>query len=324
MSSYTRRKISLTLPALVVAGFGSAIAQTNKTGRLVIGYTAGNPFDSLARLLTEKLRVSLDMPMIVENKPGASGTVAADMVRQGPSDGSVIWLVPIGTIVTEPIVNKGVVRFDPLNDFAPVAQVCTYDIALAVGPAAPAKTLAEYLAMVKADPKKGSFGTPGSNNLPHFFSNMVERAAGVTMINIPFKSGGEAINSAIGGQTAAIASGFGDLIQMHRAGRIRILATSGANRSAFSPDIPTFKESGFPIEGQGWFGVFVRKATPRDVVQRVNRAVNDALRTKELVEFMQTGGLNASSTTPDEFAEILRRDTRFWAATIQASGIKFD
>jgi tripartite-type tricarboxylate transporter receptor subunit TctC len=324
MNSLTRRKISLMLPALVAAAYGTAYAQSNRTGRLVVGVPAGSPLDSLARVLTEKLRVSLDMPMIVENKPGASGAIAADAVRQGPSDGSIIWLANIGAIVTEPIVNKAVVRFDPLNDFVPVAQIATFDIALAVGPAAPAKTLSEYLAMVKADPQKGAFGTPGANNLPHFFTSLLERAAGVTMINVPFKGGGEAMNATIGGQTAAIASGVGDLIQMHRAGRIRILATSGANRSSFAPEVPTFRESGFPIEGQGWFGIFVHKATPRDVVLRINRAANDALRTKELVGFMQTGGLNAASTAPEEFAEILKRDTRFWAATIQASGIKFD
>jgi len=324
MKSPMRRKMSLMLPALVAATYGTAIAQTNRTGRLVVGVPAGSPLDSLARVLTEKLRVALDMPMIVDNKPGASGAIAADAVRQGASDGSIIWLATIGQIVTEPIVNKAVVRFDPLNDFIPVAQIATYDIALAVGPAAPVKTFGEYLAMIKADPGKRSFGTPGVNNLPHFFTSVVEKAAGVQMINVPYKGGGEAMNAAIGGQTVAITSGVGDLIQMHRAGRIRILATSGAKRSSFTPEVPTFKEAGFPIEGQGWFGIFVHKATPRDVVLRINKAANDALRTKELVEFMQAGGLNAEATASDEFAEILRRDTRFWAATIQASGIKFD
>ncbi len=324
MHTVQRREFSILLATSLAAAVGPVAAQVNKTGRLVIGFTAGNPFDSLARVLTEKLRVSLDMPMIVENKPGASGTIAADMVRQGPSDGTVIWLCPFGTIVTEPIVNKSVVRFDPINDFVPVTQVCTYDIALAVGPAAPAKTLAEYVAMVKADPNKGSFGTPGANNLPHFFTNMVEKAAKINMTNVPFKSAGEAMTSAIGGQTAAIASGFGDLIQMHRAGKVHILATSGSKRSAFAPEIPTFKEAGYSIEGQGWFGIFLHKATPRDVVFRVNKAVADSLKTKELVEFMQVGGLNAASTTPDEFADILKRDIKFWGAAIQASGIKFE
>lgn len=324
MNSVQRRNFCILLAAVFAAAGRPAGAQANKTGRLVIGFTAGNPFDSLARVLAEKLRVSLDLPMIVENKPGASGTIAADMVRQGPSDGTVIWLAPFGTIVTEPIVNKAVVRFDPVNDFVPVAQVATFDIALAVGPAAPAKTLAEYVAMVKADPAKGSFGTPGSNNLPHFFTNMLEKAAKIDMINVPFRSAGEAMTSAIGGQTAAIASGLGDLIQMHKAGKVRILATSGSKRTSFAPEIPTFRESGYLIEGQGWFGIFLHKATPRDVVLRMNKAVAEALKSKELVDFMQAGGLNSASTTPDEFADILKRDIKFWGATIQASGIKFE
>jgi tripartite-type tricarboxylate transporter receptor subunit TctC len=246
-------------------------------------------------------------------------------VRQGPADGTLIWLSPFGTMVTGPIVDKAIVRFDPIHDFVSVTQVCTYDIALAVGPAAPAKTLAEYVAMVKADPNKGFFATPAANNLPHFFTGMFGKAASINMTNVPFKSGGEAITATIGGQTAALASGFGDLIQMHRAGKVRILATSGSKRSAFAPDIPTFKDAGYAIEGQGWFGIFLHKATPRDVVLRVNKAVSEALKTKELVEFMRDGGLNpASTTTPEEFTDVLKRDIKFWGAAIQASGIKFE
>jgi len=323
MNSLQRRRFNTMLAATFSAAAWPAGAQSNKPGRMVIGFTAGNPFDSLARVLTEKLRVSLDMPMIVENKPGASGTIAADMVRQGSADGTLIWLSPFGTMVTEPIVNKAVVRFDPIDDFIPVIQVCTYDIALAVGPAAPAKTLAEYIAMVKADPNKGSFATPAANNLPHFFTKMVGKAASIDLINVPFKSAGEAMTATIGGQTAAISSGFGDLIQMHKAGKVRILATSGVKRSAFAPEIPTFKDAGYAIEGQGWFGIFLHKATPREVVLRVNKAVTEALKTKELVEFMRDGGLNPALTTPDEFADMLKRDIKFWGAAIQASGIKF-
>ena len=319
-----RRDFSFAVAGALGTAAWPALAQSGKISRLVIGFTAGNPFDSLARVLAERLRVLLDTNFIVENKPGASGTIAADFVRNGPSDGSVIWLSPFGTMVTEPIVNKAVVRFYPVNDFIAVGQVATFDVALAVGPAVAAKTLAEYAAMVKADPAKGSFGTPGANNLPHFFTNMFEKAAKIDMTNVPFKSAGEAMTSAIGGQTAAIASGFGDLIQMHKAGKIHILATSGARRSAFAPEIPTFREAGYPIEGQGWFGMFLHKSTPRDVVLRVNKAVSDALKTKELVDFMQTGGLNAASTTPEQFAEILKRDIKVWGDAIRASGIKFD
>lgn len=324
MHIQNRRNFSLAVASVLGTASLPALAQSGKITRLVVGFSAGNPFDSLARVLAERLRVLLDSTVIVENKPGASGTIAADFVRNGPSDGSVIWLSPFGTMVTEPIVNKAVVRFDPVNDFIPVAEVATFDIALAVGPAAPAKTLSEYMAMVKADPSKGSFGTPGANNLPHFFTNRLEKEAKIDMTNVPFKSAGEAMTSAMGGQTAAIASGFGDLIQMHRAGRIRILATSGAKRTPFAPEIPTFREAGYPIEGQGWFGIFLHKSTPRDVVRRVNKAVAEALKSKELVDFMQTGGLNPAFTTPEEFADILKRDIKVWGDAIRASGIKFE
>jgi tripartite-type tricarboxylate transporter receptor subunit TctC len=271
----------------------------------------------------EKLRETLGTPMIVENIPGASGTIAAEMIKRGPIDGSLMWLSPFATLVTEPIVNKAAVRFDPLKDFTPVIQVATYDIALAVGPSAPAKTLSEYIGMVRADPSKGNFGTPGSRNLPHFFTLLVGKASKAEFTNVPFKSAGDAMNAAIGGHVSAVASGLGDLIEIHRAGKMRILATSGAARSPALPDVPTFKEEGYAVEGRGWFGILLPPSAPIDVVMRVNKAVADALRSKELTEFMKSGALDAPiSTTPESFSNVIKNDILKWGEAIRDSGVK--
>jgi tripartite-type tricarboxylate transporter receptor subunit TctC len=322
MRDNDRRHFCAGLGVLMATTCLPARAQSGRTGRVVIGFTAGNPFDSLARVLAERLRMLLDAPMIVDNRPGASGAIAAEFIRQAPPDGSVVWLSPFGTMITEPIVNKGVVRFDPQRDFTAVSRLATFDIALAVGPGAPARTLAEYMSMVKADPSKGSFGTPGANNLPHFFTLLVGKAAQTDLINVPFKSAGDAMTAALGGQIGAVASGFGDLVEMHRAGKLRILATSGATRSPFMPDLPTFRESGFDVVGQGWFGIYLPPAAPREVVARINRAVAEALKTREMVDFMRNGGLNPAPTTPEAFAEIMRQDIVFWSEAIRSSGVK--
>jgi tripartite-type tricarboxylate transporter receptor subunit TctC len=325
MSSISRRRFNLAIGAAVLGGTSPAIAQSSKVGRLIIGFGAGNPFDSLARLLVEKLRVSLGMSMIVENKPGASGAIAAEMIKQGPTDGSLIWLSPFATLITEPIVNKAAVRFDPLRDFTPVAQVATFDIALAVGSSVPARTLAEYIAMVKADPAKGNFGTPGSRNLPHFFTLLVGKAAGVQFTNVAFKSAGDAMTAALGGHIPAVTSGLGDLIEVHRAGKMRILATSGAKRSSFLPDVPTFREEGYAVEGRGWFGILLPPSTSHDVVMQVNGAVVDALNSKELIDFMRSGGLDRPvSTSPEAFVEIMKGDIAKWGETIRDSGVKLE
>jgi tripartite-type tricarboxylate transporter receptor subunit TctC len=319
-----RRAVSKALGVTLLTAGLPALAQPAKQGRLVIGFGAGNPFDSLARLLNDKIHGPLDMTMIVENKPGSGGGIAAEMIKNSPADGTVIWLSPFSTLVMEPIVNKPGTHFDPLRDFTPVTQVATYDIALAVGPSAPAKSLADYIAMVKADPSKGMFGTPGSRNLPHFFTLLVGKAAGVSFTNVPFKSAGEAITSALGDHTAAVTSGLGDLIEMHRDGKLRILATSGVNRSRFLPDVPTFKEQGFDVQGRGWFGVLLPPKSARDVVMRVNKAVTDALATTDLIDFMQKGGLDSAPTGPEVFAEIIRNDIDFWGTAVLTSGIALE
>ena len=321
MKNPDRRVVSQALGFSALSAVIPAFAQSSKQGRLVIGFGAGNPFDSLARLLVDKIRVPLDMTMIVENKPGSGGGIAAEMIKNSPADGTVIWLSPFSTLVMEPLVNKAGTHFDPIKDFTPVTQVATFDIALAVGPSAPAKTLAEYIAMVKADPAKGMFGTPGSRNLPHFFTLLVGKAAGVNFTQVPFKSAGEAISSALGNHTAAVTSGLGDLIEMHRDGKLRVLATSGTARSPFAPDVPTFTELGYNVTGRGWFGVLLPPGAPRDLVLRVNRAVADALGSKELVDFMKNGALDAAPTAPEAFADIIRKDIAFWGEAVLASGV---
>ncbi len=322
MSFGNRRRFGAAIAAgLLATGLARALrAQPQKVGRLVIGFGAGNPFDALARRLAESLRLALAMPLIVENRPGAGGAIAAEVLKSAPADGSVIWLSPLSTLVTEPVLSK--VRYDPVKDFAPVSRVATFDIALAVGPAAPAKTLAEYVGLVRKDSSKGFFGTPAPNSLPHFFGILVGKAARVEMTNVSFHGISGAITATLGGQTPAIVSGLGDLIAMHQAGKLRVLATSGPGRSPFLPEVPTFKESGYAIEGTSWFGILVPATTPREVVMRVNRAVTSALASQELVEYLRTGGLEPAPSTPEAFAEIIKRDIEFWGNAIRASGVK--
>lgn len=323
MSFGSRRRFNAAVAAgLLLAGLPfAAQAQSQKVGRLVIGFGPGNPFDALARRLAERLRVLLDMPLIVENRPGAGGAIAADVVKSAPADGSVLWLSPLSTLVTEPVLNKDV-RYDPIRDFAPVTQVATFDIALAVGPAAPVKTLREYVALVKADSSKGFFSTPAPNSLPHFFGILVGKAARIEMTNVPFNGAGAAITATLGGQTPAIVSGLGDLIAMHEAGKLRVLGTSGPQRSPFLPDVPTFTEAGFAVEGTSWFGILVPAAAPREVVMRVNRAVTEALKQPEMIDFLKTGGLQPAPTSPEAFAGIIKRDIAFWGEAIRTSGVK--
>lgn len=323
MTSLTRRAFGGLMGVCALTAAHPTFAQ-QKQGRMVIGFGAGNPFDSLGRLLMDKIRGPLDMTMIMENKPGSGGGLAAEMIKESPADGTVIWLSPFSTLVTEPVVNKAGTRFDPIHDFTPVTQVATYDIALAVGPSAPAKTLVEYIAMAKADRSKGMFGTPGNRNLPHFFTLLVGKASGVDFTNVPFKSAGDAMTAALGNHIAAVTSGLSDLVEMHRDGKLRVLATSGGVRSHFLPDVPTFKELGFDVEGRGWFGILLPPKATREVVMRVNKAVADAIASAEVVDFMQKGALDPAPSSPEVFAEIIKSDIVFWEKAIRASGVSLN
>lgn len=308
------------LAAALLAGTAQAPAQApEKPLRIIVSTPAGAAMDSLARVLAEKMRVSLAQTVLVENRTGAGGRIAAEYVKAAPPDGGTIMLVPFAVMVPIPLTHRKI-SYDVFNDFAPVAHVASFELGLAAGPAAPAKTLAEYFALAKANPKLASFGTPGAGSLPHFFGIMVGRAAGVDMLHIPYKGSAPAITDLLGGQIAAIVTTIADLSELHRSGKARVLATSGARRSQALPDVPTFKELGHDAEATPWYALFAPKNTPRASLERLSRAAADALKSPDVRERLVKSGLQPTGSTPDELAAILRSDHQRWAPVIRASG----
>ncbi len=320
------RLVVAALAALALSGLalsGPAHAQGQKVSRIVIGFPPGATFDAVGRLIADRLRVSLGETWIVENRPGAVGSIAADAVARSAPDGNTLLLSPLATMVTEPQVRKNV-RYDPRKDFAPISMVATFEIGLAVGPAAPVKTLPEYLSAAKADAGKGFFGSPSPYSLPHFFGLTVARAAGVELTHVPFNGPAPAMQAVLGGQVPAIVHAFPDLYTHHRSGKMRLLATSGAQRSTLTPDVPTFRELGFDVEGTSWYAVFAAAATPPKTIDRLNRAVADAVKSPAVADFLATGGHQPVVSTPTELAAIVARDYVRWGAIIKASGIKLE
>lgn len=309
--------------ALLAAALVPAHAQQNVT-RMVIGFPPGASFDALGRLIADRMRVSMGHPVIVENRPGVAGTIAAEGVARAVPDGRTFLLSPLASMVTEPQVNRKNVRYDPFKDFAPVSLVATFEIALVVGPAAPAKSLPEYVKLVKADREKGFYGSPGQNSLPHFFGLTFGRAAGVEMTHVPFAGPAPAIQAVLGGQVPAIIAAYSDFIKLHQSGKMRILATTGAERPQPTPEVPTFKELGLDIEATSWYAVFVPAATPKDIVDRLNRALRDAVMSKEVTEYLASTGQTPAPSTPDALAERLKQDYAKWGNVIRSSGIKLE
>ena len=309
---------SLSL-ALGVALAATAQAQTEQPVRIVVGFPAGATLDSLARQVAEKLRVSLNQPVIVENRAGAAGRLAAEFVKGQPGDGLTLLMTPVANMAIMPYSHKGL-RYDPFGDFVPVSHVANFQIAFAVGPAVTSQTLRDYVALVKQDPKAGSYASAAAGSIPHFLGVMFARTAGIELTHVPYKGTAPALTDLVGGQIAAAVMTVPDIAQLQRAGKVRALAVAGTRRSAALPDVPTFKEQGYDLEGSGWYAVFAPAATPKETVDRLSRLVAQATQTPEVRAFIEKGGMEATGTTSAELAAILKADYDRWGPVIKASG----
>jgi tripartite-type tricarboxylate transporter receptor subunit TctC len=301
-------------------------AQTALKGpvRIIVGFAAGGSSDIAARMLADKLKDSLGVPVIVENKVGAGGRIAAEALKNATPDGSTLLLVPVVVPVLAPLVYKQL-SYDPARDFAPVAQVATYQFAFAVSPGVPAKTVPEFVAWLKANPAQANFGSPAPGSLPHFFGLMVGKVTGVEMIHVAYKGGAPLANDLMGGQIPAGVDALSDMIELHRGGKIRIIATSGAQRSPLLPTVATFKEQGFAaIEGTGWIGVYAPAKTPPAVIDQISTAIGTALRTPELRERFLNLGYEPTGTSAERLAAIMVADTARWGPIIKASSFTAD
>jgi tripartite-type tricarboxylate transporter receptor subunit TctC len=289
--------------------------------RVVSPYAPGGVGDAMLRLIGDQLRTSLGRPLIVENKAGAAGRIGVQFVKNAPADGNILLFVPIAPMSVFPHVYDKL-EYDALKDFVPVSQVATFDLAMAVGPAVPVTNARALVDWLKANPDKASYGTPAAGSLPHFFALLFAKAAGVELRQVPYKGNGPAITDLIGGHLPMYFTSTQDLVEQHRSGKLRVLATSGARRSLVLTDVPTFREAGYAIEGDGWYGVFAPAGTPEATVARLSAAIAAAVRSPEVSARMQALGLRPTGTSPAELARIQRADLELWGPVIRASGFK--
>lgn len=316
-----RRLWGLALPLLVVSlCVGELHAQIGEQPiRIIFPFAAGGSGDTVARLLADKMHGTLDRPVIVENRTGADGRIGVRAVKDAAPDGNTLLLTPIAPIsVYQHVYDK--LDYDPINDFAPITQVGTFDFGIAVGPQSDAKTLKELVAWAKANPSRANFAVPGAGTLPHFLGVMLARAAGIDLRDVPYRGSAAGLADLIAGHIPIVITTTSDLVQMHQAGRIRVLATSGKGRSPFLPDVPTLREAGYDLVATGWFGMFVPAKTPSDVVERLNKVIVNAVRAPDVSARMIAFGLQPTGTTAAAFANIVQDDSELWAPAVKASG----
>ncbi len=287
--------------------------------RILVGFQPGASFDVLARLLAEPLGSAIARPVIVENRVGASGRIALEAVSSSRPTGEMVVVAPQGAMALFPHIYKDM-RFDPAKDFTPITRLATYDFALTVGPGSSATSLAEYLARIKADPSRASFGSAGNGTSPHFLGVAFHQRVGVPAVHVPYKGSAPALMDVVSGQIPAMFSTVADTIEQHRAGKARIVATAGLVRSPLLPDVPTFKEMGIDMTLPGWIGFYGPAGMPADTVERYNAAVAQALGNPANAARLAQMGMTAAPSTPAELARLQRDELAMWGPVVKSSG----
>ena len=316
-------RIAFAVAGLAVLTLASPAAAQTRTAplRIIYPFPGGGSGDTLTRLIAERLGVALERPVIVEPRVGAAGRLGVLAVKTAEPDGNTLLVTPIAPMAVYQSVYPAL-EYDPVRDFAPVSQVATFEFGICIDPKIPANNLSELVAWLKANPASANFGTPGAGTLPHFFGLMFAKAAGVPLQHIAYKGGVVALTDLMGGQIPIVFLSTNELAELHKSGRIRVLATSGLQRSSFLPDIPTFRESGYDIEGSGWWGFFAPAGTPAATVSKLGSAIARIVQSDDVKARIVQIGLKPTGTSPEEFARIQREDIERWAAPIKASGFK--
>lgn len=311
---------------LALPGQAFAHGAVPETARILVGFGAGGPIDVLARLLAERIAPQLgkNHHIVVENKAGGNGQIAAQALLNAPADGSNYLLTPLIT----PVLSQLVFRkpgYDPAVDFSPVGLVAHFQFALAVPASHPAKTLGEFVTWLKANPSKANFGSPAAGSLPHFFGLLLGTAAAVDMVHVPYKGGPALFTDLIGGQLSSAIETTSGLAPLHKEGKVRVLATFTDKRTRELPDVPGVVEAGYPqAKGSGWYSLWARKGTPATAIQAVNKALNLALADPGVKAKLTDLSLDADPKTPEQLESLRLADLAKWRPVIEASGFKAD
>ena len=323
--SISRRNVlhSAGASALLAAVGQQAFAQSNmEVVRLITGFAAGGTSDTTCRRVATRLAPDYAKTAVVENKTGAGGQIAVQYVKAAAPDGSTVLQTPTSILTIYPHIYKKL-PYDPAVDLTPVTLACVFDFGFAVGPAVPlsVKTVPEFLAWAKANPLGQNFGSPAAGSTPHFIGALLGKSAGLDMKHAAYRGTQPAMLDLLGGNISAVSGPIGDITQHLPSGKVRILGVSGATRSRFAPDVPTFAQQGLPeLTHSEWFAFFLPARAAPEVVSRLNAAMRFALAQKDVIDGMAGFGLEVMSSTPAELGELVRKDTAKWAPIVKRIG----
>ena len=310
------------IAALVLCANAAAQAWPDKPIRLIVNFPPGGVADTLARAISPGLSESLKQPVVVENRPGANGSIGADAVAKSPPDGYTFLVSSGGAMTVDPFLYPNL-PYDTQKDLTPVASLAIVRVFLLVHPSVPAKTFAEFVAYARADPGKLSYGSAGSGSSPHLAGEMFTRAAGIKATHVPYKGAAPALNDLLGGQVQFMFDP-GPGLQHAATGKVIVLAVASAKRAAKYPEVATLEELGLRVDADTTFGVYAPGGIDAAIVERMNREINRTLNSPALVDNMARLGGDVAPLSIQEFVSRQAADRARYGAVIKEAGIKVD
>ena len=288
--------------------------------RVLCGFPAGGTTDAVSRRVADKLRPGYAKIVLVENKPGAGGRLAVDDLKRAAPDGSTLLLTPASMITLYPHVYRNMTY--TADDVTPVSTAGHLVFGFGVGPAVPesVRTLKDFLNWAKANPAQANYGSPGPGSAPHLIGALLGKESGIDLNHVPYKGSAPGIQDLIGGQVTAFTSPIGDYLPHLKGGKLRLLATSGAQRSKLAPDVPTYTEQGIKIQLGEWYGFFLPAKAPPAVVQRAATAIRAAVAAPDVVDAFLALGIEAAANTPAELAKAVKDEGAAWGPIVKRVG----
>jgi tripartite-type tricarboxylate transporter receptor subunit TctC len=317
MIALTRRSV---VAGLAMCSLQPVCAQSPQPPmRIVYPYPAGGSADAIVRMVAEQLQTSMGRPVIVESKTGAGGRIGAQAVKESPADGTTLLFAAATQFTLQPHVLKDL-GYDPFADFLPLARIIKFDQALAVSSHAPARTIAELVAWLKANPDRAAFGSPGVGTGAHFAGLEFARTFEIEMRHVPYRGTPAALPDLMAGRLPIFLASTAELMEQHKSGGVRILATAGAERSPGLADVPTLKESGVNIEAPGWFAFYAKSGTPKTAIERLETEIAAAAGAPAVRARIEALGFQPTDTTARDLVRVQRAEFEAWAAVVKATG----
>ena len=310
------RRVVTTVLAIACLVPGPALAQGDRITRLIVAFPPGGPVDFVARTLAEPLARELGGRVIVENKAGANGAIAAEIVARAPADGTTLWLTSVGAAAINPVLYDKL-PYDMQRDFAPVSRVVDNDELLVVNAGDPANTVVEFIANAKKRSGPTPVASTGIGSIPHLAMEQLADNSKANLLHVPYKGAAPAITDVMGGQVAAFFGDIPGLIGYVKGGRLKAIGIAAPKRHPALPEVPTLAEQGLAgVDSNNWYALFAPAKTPPDTIAALNRAVRSVLATPAVSQTLVASGAVPAVSTPQELAMLLRQDTEKWAKLI--------